>query len=99
MKAILGIQGGKLLVILSWYFFEQLFRTSNPSIPLDLVDLISPVISPTDFATLDTIPTANEIFLVLKSIGSLKALGADGLSVLFYQEYWHIFNSDIDATV
>lgn len=47
----------------------------------------------------DTIPTAEEILITFRSMGSTKAPGPDGLSVLFFCEYWGIISSAVIATV
>lgn len=64
-----------------------------------MTDLISPVISVEECSLLDVIPSLEEIFDSLCSMGSNKAPGPDGLPVLFYKEYWHIISRDVIATV
>lgn len=76
----------------------QLFGSSNPSIPLDLANHISLVISSEDWSLLDTIPTGDEILLTIKSMGSTKAPGPDGLPILFFKKYWGII-FELIATV
>jgi hypothetical protein len=40
--------------------------------------------------SLCALPSEQEIFSVLTSIGSTNALGLDGFTPLFYKKYWHI---------
>lgn len=54
--------------------FGQLFGSTNPSTPLDLANLISPVISSNDWSLLDSIPTDDEILATIKSMGSTKSM-------------------------
>lgn len=43
--------------------------------------------------------TAEEVSIALKQMHLLKALGPDGLPVLFFQSYWHIVGSRITERV
>lgn len=45
------------------------------------------------------IPNEQEIWLDVHSIGSSKALGPDGITTLFYQQYWAIVKEDVFAIV
>lgn len=56
-------------------FFINLFFSSSPSIPDNLDDLISPILSEEDLAMLSQIPMAEEIKEVVFSLGSKKAQG------------------------
>lgn len=68
-------------------YFGELFCSSNPSIPFDLANLISPSITKVDLALLDTILSGEEILLTFKFMGSNKSPGLDELPVLFFKEY------------
>lgn len=67
-------------------YFGQLFCSLNPSIPLNLANLISLVISSEDWSMLDTIPIGDEIFQIIKSMGSTKAPCPNGILVLFFKQ-------------
>lgn len=75
--------------------FHDLFCTSDSVLPFDLVGLISPVITQSDGAILDSIPTGEEIFGNVKSLGSTKAPGPNGLPTLFYMTYWDIVSTEV----
>jgi hypothetical protein len=45
------------------------------------------------------IPSEQEIFSVLNSMGSTKALGPDGFTALFYKKYWHIVKEVVLACI
>lgn len=80
-------------------YFDHLFCSSTPSIPSALNQLISPVIDEATSKSLDAIPSPEEIHNTVKSMGSNKALGPDGLPVLFYKEYWQIIGADVISMV
>lgn len=65
----------------------------------DLGELITPVISTQENSILCAIPDDNEIREALFTMGSLKAPGPDGMSVLFYKHYWSIVGLDLISTV
>lgn len=67
--------------------FTDLFYTSNPVLPFDLANLITPVITLDDSVVLDSTPTREEMFNAVKSLGSTKASRPDGLPTLFYIAY------------
>lgn len=68
-------------------FFINLFSSFSPSIPDNLDDLISPILSEEDLAMLSQIPIAEEIKEMVFSLGSKKALGLDGILAHFYKFY------------
>lgn len=80
-RIILGYWGRRLLGRL-W--------SSDPIIPSNLANLISLVFSVDEWALQDSVPTSEEILVSLKSLGSIKAPGPDGLLALFFKEYWYI---------
>lgn len=43
--------------------------------------------------------TREEVVAALKSIGSLKAPGPDGLPAAFYKEYWDIVGEEVVSKV
>lgn len=79
--------------------FGDLFCSSNLSIPFDLANLITKVLSPTNVTLLDIIPTSEEIFQTVKSLRSTKAPGPNGLPTLFYTAYWDIVGNEVISTV
>ena len=80
-------------------FYRSLFSSSHPSIPNDLDDIISLYLSDEDREMLVTIPSPKETREVLFSMGSNKALGPDGMSVLFYKIYWNIIGGEVVEVV
>lgn len=48
---------------------------------------------------METIPSAEEIYDIVKFMGLNKAPSPDGLPVMFYKEYWHIISWDVIAMV
>jgi hypothetical protein len=67
--------------------FSNLFSSSSPLIDDELSDLCPPIISEEDNLALVSIPIEEEVFKVLSSIDSSKALGPYGFSALFYKKY------------
>jgi hypothetical protein len=72
------------------HHFSSLFSTASPIIADEMLDLFQPSISTEENSFICSIPTEQEIFNALTSIGSSKAPGPDGFTALFYKEYWHI---------
>lgn len=76
------------------YYFDELFCSSNPAIPFEFSNLITSLITSAEAAVLDSIPTEVEIFNSVRSLGSTKALGPEGLPALFYTTYWDTVSSE-----
>jgi len=76
-------------------FFTNLFTSSNPSIPSNLENLITPSLSDEDIEMLSKIPLPKEIKEVVFSIGSNKALEPDGMSAHFFKCYWNIIGGEV----
>ena len=76
-------------------FFTNLFTSSNPSIPSNLENLITPSLFDEDIEMLSKIPSPEEIKEVVFSIGSNKAPGPDGMSVHFFKCYWNIIGGEV----
>lgn len=75
---------GKLFVA----SFTELYSSNNPRPPGDLDGLISPIISTQENLELCHIPSEFEVWATVRQIGSRKATGPDGLSALFYKQFW-----------
>ncbi|KAK3032194.1 hypothetical protein RJ639_035906 [Escallonia herrerae] len=73
--------------------------SSNPSFPLDLENLFQPVLSEADHEMLCTIPSDSEIGMILRNLGTDKALGLDGMTSVFYKFYWSTTKSDVINSV
>jgi hypothetical protein len=51
-----------------------------------MLDLFSPIITADDTLNLYSIPSESEVIQALSSLGSSKAPGLDGFTVLFYKK-------------
>ncbi|KAB1226396.1 hypothetical protein CJ030_MR1G004849 [Morella rubra] len=60
--------------------FQNLFATSSPTLPGDISDLFSPIITDADNDFLCRVPDEAEIFTVVHSV---EAPGPDGITALF----------------
>ena len=76
-------------------YFINLFSTSNPPVPNDLENLISPSLSKEEMELLACMPSAEEIKDALFSLGSHKAPSPDGMSAHFYKCYWNVIGGEI----
>jgi hypothetical protein len=70
--------------------FNSLFSSSQPSINDDLLNLFDNCISSDENISICSIPSEQEIFDTLSSIGSTKSPGPDGFTALFYKKYWDV---------
>jgi hypothetical protein len=70
--------------------FAHLFSTSGTSETLNFLHLFESLISDEVNQDLCAIPSEQEIYAALLSIGATKALEPDGFTALFYQTYWAI---------
>lgn len=68
-------------------FYQHLFTTSHPIIPDDLEMLIDPLITKVENEMLIKIPNVEEIFDMLRKMSSEKALGPDGMTLLFFKHF------------
>ena len=67
-------------------YFINLFSTSNPLVPNDLENLISPSLSEEEVEMLVCMPSVEEIKSALFSLGSHKAPGPDSMSAFFLKK-------------
>lgn len=67
--------------------FSNLFSSSSLIIEDEMLNLFSPSITPEENNFLCTIPLEEEIVQALASLGSTKALGLDGFTILFYKKH------------
>lgn len=67
--------------------FSNLFSSSSLIIEDEMLNLFSTSITPEENNFLCTIPSEEEIVQALASLGSTKALGLDGFTVLFYKKH------------
>lgn len=75
--------------------FISLYSISNPSIPEDLENLIDPLITEEETATLTDIPDGEEIYATLRMMSYKKALGPDGMTMFFSKHFWDAVGSDV----
>ena len=68
---------------------------SNPSIPDNMENLISPSLSKEDIEMLSKILTLKEIKDVVFIMNSNKAPSLDGMSAHFYKFYWNIIGGEV----
>ncbi|KAK9288102.1 hypothetical protein L1049_016549 [Liquidambar formosana] len=78
---------------------KDLFSSSHPDFPDSLDSLLPRLITEDDNMALCSIPDETKIRDVLFRMGSLKAPGPDGMSVLFYKHYWSTIKFDVVNTV
>jgi hypothetical protein len=79
--------------------FSSLFTTSTPPCPDEFLSLFENSISLAENDTLCSIPSEQEIFDALSSIGSTKAPGPDGFTALFYKKYLSIIKDVVLGSV
>jgi hypothetical protein len=75
--------------------FSNLFSSSAPPNDPEMLNLFEPVITAEDNQFLCAIPTDQEVFLALSSLGSSKAPGPDGFTALFYKKYWSVVKEEV----
>ncbi|KAB1219443.1 hypothetical protein CJ030_MR3G001074 [Morella rubra] len=80
-------------------FFQELYKTSNPTIPSDLEGLIDPLVSDSKNKSLCVIPNAEEVLAAVQQIGSHKAGGPDCMSTLFFKHFWLIIGTNVVSMV
>lgn len=79
--------------------FKKIFTTSNPSTPKNLDNLFPTNISVLENDFLCSIPTEEDIALIVRQLLSSKAPGLDGFTGLFYKTYWEVIKIDLIAGI
>jgi hypothetical protein len=79
--------------------FSQLFRSSGNHNTQRLLDYVHSKVTNEMNADLLSEFTRDEVWIALKSIGNLKALGPDGNPALFYKEFWEFVGDDVVEAV
>jgi len=80
-------------------FYKDLFTSDSPHFPDDLDGLIHLVVSNAENELLCAIPTKCEVHLVVFSMGSYKAPGPDGFSLIFFKHYWDVVGKNVASLV
>jgi hypothetical protein len=60
-----------------------------------MLDLFTPIITEEKNIFLCSIPSEEEIFEAINSLGSIKAPGPDGFTALFYKKHWSIIKAEV----
>ncbi|KAL4302393.1 hypothetical protein GQ457_10G012400 [Hibiscus cannabinus] len=84
----------KLLGIANDYF-SSLFTPVTPTSFEHILQGVSPYVNDSMNEILLRSYTYEEFLSALKSMSPLKASGEDGLGVVFYQRFWHVFGKEI----
>ena len=80
-------------------FYKELFTSSNP-LGLDrILDGVHEVVTEEMRVDLAKPYTAEEVDCAIKEMAPLKALGPDGMPLLFYQTYWIDVGMDVSQLV
>jgi len=76
-------------------YFQNIFSSNNHSISLNSLSMVKNRISTFDYELLNKVYTEREVFDTIRSLKSNSAAGPNGISTLFYQQYWDIIGTDI----
>lgn len=80
-------------------YFQSLFTSTNPSDFQDIFQGFQPRVSHSMNTELIKEVTAAEVKNAVFSINPSKAPGADGMSSLFYQQFWDVIGNQVTAEV
>ena len=80
-------------------YFRELFTTSSLTRDNEVADLIPRKITEEMNEYLTKEFHKEEIFQVIHSMHLTKALGLDGMPVIFYQKYWDIIGDDVSKKI
>lgn len=78
-------------------FFQELFNTGETHIIEHILSEVENCKSDEANVMLTANFSEEEIWLALKGMGPTKALGDDGFSTLFFQQFWHIVGFEITS--
>ena len=77
-------------------FYQQLFESSNPNLGLNsMVKVVTDDMN----AQLSQEFMEWEVEVALKRMALLKASGLDGMTPIFYQNYWSLVGNDVTKTI
>ena len=93
------VEDEERLVAISTSYFRQIFESSNPEDIADVLSEISPTITGAINEGLTTPVTEWEVKLALFAMHPEKAPGPDGITALFYQNFWDIVKDDLTRMV
>ena len=93
------VEDEERLVAISTSYFRQIFESSNPEDIADVLSEISPTITGAINEGLATPVTEWEVKLALFAMHPEKAPGPDGITALFYQNFWDIVKDDLTRMV
>lgn len=79
--------------------FKTIYTTTNPSLGLDLESLFPKKVTKQNNDFLCKIPSEDEILHTRRQTPSIKALGPNGFTSLFYKHYWKIVKDDFNKVV
>lgn len=80
-------------------YFEKLYTTSYPSRISEVTNVIPAKVTNEMNQSLIKEFTKEEVEAALKQMHPIKALGLDGMSVIFFQKYWNIVGNDVSCIV
>ena len=80
-------------------YFAELFTSSNPHDLDRVLDGVQSVVTDDMRADLAKPYMMEEVEFAIKEMAPLKALGPDGMPLLFYQTYWSKVGKDISLAV
>ena len=64
-----------------------------------LINVVEHQITPNMHLTLSSEFIVDEIKAALFQMGTIKALGPDGMNALFYQKFWHVVGDSVVSAV
>lgn len=76
-------------------FYTNIFASCRPLFPLDLLDLITPIITPSINAALTAVSNDLEISQAISNMANNKSPGPDGMGHVFYKTFWTIVGKDV----
>ena len=80
-------------------YFEKLYTTFHPSRISEVTRAIPARVMPEMNQILINQFTKEEVETTLKQIHLTKALGPNGMSVIFFQKYWDVIGTDVTSMV